>query len=72
MLWKTAIFTILFGSLNAVATVDMKNANFTDDWVDLKFPSTGFNLSVERTYHSRILYNGMFGFGWCSDLEQKL
>ena len=72
MLWKTAILTILFGSLNAVATVDMKNANFTDDWVDLKFPSTGFNLSVERTYNSRVLYNGMFGFGWCTDLEQKL
>ena len=72
MLIKYLIPLLTLTSFSSWATVDMKNANFTDEWVDLKMPATGFDLKVERTYNSRSLHNGMFGFGWCTDLETKL
>ncbi|MFK8136823.1 MAG: DUF6531 domain-containing protein [Bdellovibrionales bacterium] len=59
-------------SLEVFAVVDMKNANFTDNWVDYKQKSKGFNLDLERTYNSRTLHNGILGFGWCTSLETKL
>lgn len=65
------IFTLLYG-LSSLAVVDMKNANFADTWEDLVAPGTGFDLKVRRTYNSRSLFNGMFGFGWCSDFETNL
>lgn len=63
---------VLFGlilSPSAKALIDTKNANFSDTWVDLSLPGTGYNLEVKRTYNSRTLFNGIFGFGWCSDFE---
>lgn len=60
--------TLVFTN-NARAIVDMKNANFTHTWTDIEVPGPGFQLKVERTYNSRSLFNGMFGFGWCSDFE---
>jgi YD repeat-containing protein len=51
------------------AMVDMKNANYTDSWLDLTLTGTGYALRVERTYNSRSVFNGIFGFGWCSDFE---
>ena len=63
----------LFYVSGALAVVDMKNANYADTWVDLVVPSgTGFDLKIQRTYNSRSLFNGIFGFGWCSDLETKI
>jgi YD repeat-containing protein len=50
----------------------MKNANFSSSWTDLIVPGAGYDLKVTRTYNSRSLYNGLFGFGWCSDFETKL
>ncbi|MNS56702.1 tRNA3(Ser)-specific nuclease WapA precursor [compost metagenome] len=35
-------------------------------------PGTGYDLKVIRTYNSRTLFNGMFGFGWCSDYETSM
>lgn len=29
-------------------------------------------MKIQRTYNSRSLFNGMFGFGWCSEFETKL
>lgn len=58
--------------LKALAIVDMKNANYADTWIDLIAPGTGYDLRVRRTYNSRSLFNGMHGFGWCSDFETKL
>lgn len=59
-------------STTAYALVDMQNANFTETWVDLEIPDTGYNLKVERAYNSRTLHNGIFGFGWCSNFETSL
>lgn len=70
------IFQILLGlslmAPTANALVDMKNANFADTWIDLIVPGSGYDLRVQRTYNSRTLFNGVFGFGWCSDFETKL
>lgn len=59
---------------NALAIVDMKNANYSHTWVDFRLPavSSGVDLTLHRTYNSRTLFNGMFGFGWCTRYETSL
>lgn len=54
------------------AIVDMQNANFSDSWTDMSVQGSGYDLRVFRTYNSRTLFSGLFGFGWCSDFESKL
>ncbi len=66
--FSLVIFFIFF-TLNSLAIVDMKNANFADTWVDLDIPSTGMPLKITRTYNSRSLFNQNFGYGWCSEFE---
>lgn len=53
----------------AVAMVDTKSASFTEDWTDLELNK---EFSITRTYHSRSMTGGIFGFGWCSELEAVL
>ena len=69
---KLFIALALTLSTSAYALVDMQNANFTETWVDLEIPDTGYNLKIERAYNSRTLHNGLFGFGWCSNFETSL
>jgi YD repeat-containing protein len=38
----------------------------------MQVPGGGYDLKIERAYKSRTLFNGMFGFGWCSSFETKL
>ena len=64
-----ALATLLAMPSVGHAIVDMKNANYTDTWVDITLSGTGYALRVTRTYNSRSVFNGMFGFGWCSDFE---
>jgi YD repeat-containing protein len=52
---------------SAPAAVDMTNANYSTTYADVLQSQGG--LTVRRTYNSRTLYNGLFGFGWCSDFE---
>lgn len=54
----------------AHALVDMNSASYSNLWTDLEVP--GSDLKVIRAYKSRTLFNGMFGFGWCSTFETKL
>ncbi len=62
----------LLFSLNAMALIDMKDANYVETWTDLDMGGPGYILKVERTYNSRSIYDGVFGFGWCSDFETRL
>lgn len=64
-------FAFLF-SAQAYALVDMKNANYSNTWIDMDVPGSGYDLKIVRTYNSRSLFNGMFGFGWCSDFETSM
>lgn len=67
------LFSLMFLlTFSAHAVVDMKTANFADTWVDLAAPGSGFDLRVVRTYNSRTIYSGVFGFGWCADFETRL
>lgn len=59
-------------SFSAHALVDMRNANYSDSWIDLQVKSTGYDLRVQRTYNSRTLFSGIFGFGWCTEFETTL
>lgn len=68
------LITVIFAMLAtpAWALVDMKNANYSNSWTDIEVPGSGYDMKVVRTYNSRSLFNGMFGFGWCSDFETSL
>ena len=67
----TAALSLIVAA-TAGAVVDMKNANYANTWTDLIVPGSGYDLRVQRTYNSRSLFNGVFGFGWCSDFETTL
>ncbi len=67
------LFALLFISFSHVhALVDMNNASYSNTWIDLEVPGSGYDMKVIRAYKSRTLFNGMFGFGWCSEFETKL
>ncbi len=61
-----SIFVLPVGLANAL--VDTKNGNYTKTYKDIS--TSSFNL--ERSYNSRSLYKGFFGFGWCSNLETQI
>lgn len=63
---------IVLFSLHSFALVDMNNAGYTNSWIDLEVPGSGYDMRVLRAYKSRTIFNGMFGFGWCSEFETKL
>lgn len=58
--------------LSVFGIVDTRSAGYSKTFVDFKLDGSGFPLNVKRTYNSRSLYNGLFGFGWCSNLETRL
>lgn len=71
----TVISAILFFQMFGVvshALIDMKDANYVETWTDLDLGGPGYILKVERTYNSRSIYDGIFGFGWCSDFETRI
>ena len=63
---------LFFSSVYSQALVDMNNAGYTNSWIDLEVPGNGYEMRVLRAYKSRTIYNGMFGFGWCSEFETRL
>lgn len=65
-------FLLALSAHTAHALVDMNNASYSNLWVDLEVPGSGYDMRVVRAYKSRSLFNGIFGFGWCSDFETKL
>src|SRR5437868_7108362 len=69
---RALLVLLLLAGIQSHALVDMKNANYSNTWIDMEVPGSGFDLKVVRTYNSRSLFNGIFGFGWCSDFETSL
>ena len=69
---KHLIYFLFFISLSAYGIVDIRSAGYSKTFIDFESQTKGYNLKVERTYNSRSLYNGLFGFGWCSNFETKL
>lgn len=64
-------FLLLF-SAQSFGLVDMRNGNYSENFTDLQVSTAGFELKILRAYNSRTLYNGIFGFGWCSELGTVL
>lgn len=71
-LFFTLVFILIFPFPRAQALVDMNSASYSNVWTDLEVPGSGYDMKVIRAYKSRTLFNGMFGFGWCSMFETKL
>lgn len=65
---KIFFLIILFFPLMVFGIVDTMSAGYSKTFVDF---IDGL-LKIERAYNSRSLYNGLFGFGWCSNLETQL
>jgi YD repeat-containing protein len=63
---------LLFSFSTSYALVDMNSASYSNVWTDMQVQGPGYDLKIVRAYRSRTLYNGMFGFGWCSTFETKL
>ena len=55
-----------------LGNVDMKNANFSLEASDLAWQRGQVRVPITRAFNSRSLFQGMFGFGWCSNLETVL
>lgn len=69
---KLLLFVLFISFSKAYALIDMNNASYSNTWLDLMVPGSGYDMKVQRTYKSRSIFNGMFGFGWCSEFETKL
>lgn len=72
VVFLSLFLTLFFSFHNAQALVDMNSASYSNLWTDLEVPGGGYDMKVIRAYKSRTLFNGMFGFGWCSTFETKL
>lgn len=72
MKYSLIFLLVLSFSHGASALVDMNSASYSNLWTDLEVPGGGYDMRVVRAYKSRTLFNGIFGFGWCSTFETKL
>ena len=69
---KVLLIVLFFTTYSAWSLVDTKSGNYKKTFVDFKLQGSAFPLSLERTYNSRSLYRGLFGMGWCSNMETQL
>ena len=69
---KIALIILVFLTYPAWSLVDTKSGNYKKTFVDFNLQGAAFPLTLERTYNSRSLYRGLFGMGWCSNLETRL
>lgn len=65
------LIAIIF-TQNSYSLVDMSSGSYSNTWTDIEVPGTGYDMAVTRAYKSRTIYNGMFGFGWCSAFETRI
>ena len=60
-----------FVSSLVFALMDTKSGNYKKTFTDFIIEGSAFPLSLIRTYNSRSLYKGLFGVGWCSNIETR-
>ena len=63
------LLTIVSLTPFAHAIVDMKSSNYSEGQNDITVPGIGYDLTLNRNYSSRSLYNGLFGYGMCTPFE---
>ena len=66
------LFFVCALPLSSAAIVDTRSAGYSKTFTDFKTNDLDYPLEIKRTYNSRSLYDGLFGFGWCSNLETRL
>ncbi|GAB4092771.1 DUF6531 domain-containing protein [Flaviaesturariibacter terrae] len=66
----TIFLLLLLAARSAFAGVNIKNGNFFITYTDIAFD--GAKLDITRSYNSKSVDNGYFGFGWGSLLETRL
>lgn len=65
------MFLLMFLPSPAQATVDVRNGNFYKQIIDFPMSHPGFP-GVALQYNSQNSEVGLFGKGWCSNLEKKI
>ena len=68
----TVFIALFFFSVTSFAVVDTRSAGYSRVDEDFRVSGSGFELKIERASSSRSLYNGIFGYGWCSNFETRL
>lgn len=64
---------ILFGSKTVYSGINLKNGNFFISYTDYKYCIDNIGcFEIVRTYNSKAVNVGLFGFGWGSALETNL
>lgn len=64
--------TLISITQTSFALVNLKDASLVKTWIDFDGSKYHTALVLERTYSSRSLSRGIFGFGWCSNLDLRL
>lgn len=65
------LISTLFIAEKLVAGVNLKNGNFYISYTDHSFKETS-GFEIVRTYNSKSIEVGLFGFGWGSEIETRL
>jgi hypothetical protein len=67
------LYVLSLGATSScLADVDLQQASYYKTWTDFTVQSHGVQLAFQRTYKSRSIYQGIFGFGWCTEFEKHL
>ena len=69
---KIYFLTLCFFPILSFAIVDTRSAGYSKTFLDFKAKNSSPLMEIKRTYNSRSIYNGLFGFGWCSTIETQL
>ena len=66
------VFILVMAMFQVQAGVNLKNGNFYVTYTDIDVPGGKPDLQIKRTYNSRSIGKGWFGFGWASEFETYL
>ncbi len=65
------LYTLLISNL-ANANVDIRQGSFHDSNLDFIIVNSSSDMRLQRQYSSRSISKGWFGWGWCSNYEDKV
>ena len=66
------LFSLFVYPFFSFGIVDTRSAGYSKTFVDFLATDSSYPMEINRTYNSRSIYNGLFGFGWCSNFETRL
>ncbi|MCB0357150.1 MAG: hypothetical protein KDD40_09090 [Bdellovibrionales bacterium] len=66
------VLTIIFFQQVCSAQIDVRQGSYIDNFLDFVIVNSANDIRLQRTYTSRSVDKGWFGWGWCSNLEVHL